>query len=305
MPVGGNGLTTAATLRSATSDKGADRTCTTIRLQQQPDSPSDTISKMPSQLRLQAQFEPISANATYQVSPPSSPPAKKQKMSLTSIYYTASTARTKLGREANRADHNLRRLVGHANLLDSLMIELSSAEREQESWFNQSLSRASKPEEPKHIQWLDEVAEAEMEEDSDDDDSDSDFDDDAEQLFETIPTTHVRRASVHIDNMEIDDEDDEDDEDAEFDEEHALQRTPSSRHSPPELLDCDDDDSSSDSEDESMPSSPENQAFEINEKERATITTTAFYDAKAQHGLEQYIMQQSRQRQAAPLIAAY
>ncbi|KAK1824669.1 hypothetical protein LTR12_000994 [Friedmanniomyces endolithicus] len=261
---------------------------------------------MPSQLRLQAQFEPISANATYQVSPPSSPPAKKQKMSLTSIYYTASTARTKLGREANRSDHNLRRLVGHANLLDSLMIELSSAEREQESWFNQSLSRASKPEEPKHIQWLDEVAEAEMEDDSDSED-DSDYDDDAEQIFESIPTTRVRRPSVHIDSMEIDDEDDEeeDDEDAEFDEEHALQRTPSSRHSPPELLDCDEDDSSSDSEDESMPSSPENQAFEINEKERAAITTTAFYDTKAQHGLEQYIMQQSQQRQAAPLIAAY
>ncbi|KAK0343985.1 hypothetical protein LTR02_012921 [Friedmanniomyces endolithicus] len=279
---------------------------TTIRLPQQPDSPPDTTSKMPSQLRLQAQFEPISANATYQVSPPSSPPAKKQKMSLTSIYYTASTARTKLGREANRADHNLRRLVGHANLLDSLMIELSSAEREQESWFNQSLSRASKPEEPKHIQWLDEVAEAEMEDDSDSEDG-SDYDDDAEQLFESIPTTRVRRPSVHIDSMEIDDDrdDDEDDEDAEFDEEHALQRTPSSRHSPPELLDCDKDDSSSDSEDESMPSSPENQAFEIDEKERAAITTTAFYDTKAQHGLEQYIMQQSQQRQAAPLIAAY
>ncbi|TKA66000.1 hypothetical protein B0A55_11854 [Friedmanniomyces simplex] len=229
-------------------------------------------------------------------------------MSLTSIYYTASTARTKLGREANRSDHNLRLLVGHANLLDSLMIELSSAEREQEAWFNQSLSRASKPEQPKHIQWLDEVAEAD-EEEGDDSESDdgSDYDDDAEQLFASIPVGRMRSSPVQVDSMEVDDDEDEEDSDldAEFDEEHALQRVPSSRQSPPELLDsCEDD--SSDSEDESMPSSPETQSFELDEKERETITTTAFYDAKVPRGLEHYIVQQqSQQRQVAPLIAAY
>ena len=74
-------------------------------------------------------------------------------------YSVASTARTKLGREAQRADHDLRLLVGHANLLDTLMVELADAEREQEAWFNQSVKKASKPEEPRHIQWIDTIAE--------------------------------------------------------------------------------------------------------------------------------------------------
>merc|ERR1712230_277093 len=112
--------------------------------------------KMPSHLRLQSSIEePISANATYQTSP-TLPPAKKQKMSLTQTYYVASTARSKLGREASRADHNLRLLVGHANLLDQLMVDLADAEKEQEAWFNQTVQKASKPEQPKHIQWLNE-----------------------------------------------------------------------------------------------------------------------------------------------------
>ncbi|KAK4956417.1 hypothetical protein LTR10_005941 [Elasticomyces elasticus] len=258
---------------------------------------------MPSHLSVQAQFEPVPANATYQTSP-ISPAAKRQKMSLTTIYYTASTARSKLGREANRSDHNLRLLVGHANLLDSLMIELSTAEREQEAWFNQSLSRASKPEQPKHIQWLDEVAEADEDEDLESDDG-SDYDDDAEQLFASIPVGRMRTPPVQIDSMEVDEEEEDSDVDEEFDDEHALQRVPSSKHSPPELLECCDDDDSSDSEDESMPSSPESQSFELDEKNREAITTTAFYDPKAQHGLEHYIVQQTQQRQAAPLIAAY
>ena len=128
---------------------------------------------MTSHLRLQASFEPFTANATYQTSP-TLPPAKKQKMSLTQTYYVASTARTKLGREAGRADHDLRLLVGHANLLDSLMVELADAEREQEAWFNQSVKKASKPEEPRHIQWIDSIAEAEEEESDDDSDLESD-----------------------------------------------------------------------------------------------------------------------------------
>lgn len=34
------------------------------------------------------------------------------------LYYVASTARTKLGKEACRESHRLRMLVGHANTLD-------------------------------------------------------------------------------------------------------------------------------------------------------------------------------------------
>jgi len=70
---------------------------------------------MPSHLRIQSSLEePISANAIYLTSP-SLPPAKKQKMSLTQTYYVASTARSKLGREASKADHDLRKLVGSAS----------------------------------------------------------------------------------------------------------------------------------------------------------------------------------------------
>src|SRR3954466_2187493 len=99
-----------------------------------------------SHLRLQTDFEPISAETTrsYFVS---SPPQKKQKMSLTQTYYIASSARSKLGREACKPDHDLRLLVGHANLLDSLMFELQQAEREQESWFNNSVRKMESEEE--------------------------------------------------------------------------------------------------------------------------------------------------------------
>lgn len=80
-------------------------------------------------------------------------------MSLTQTYYIAASARSKLGKEACRADHDLRLLVGHANLLDSLMIELQDAERQQEAWFNQTMAKASKPEEPRHVQWVDSIVE--------------------------------------------------------------------------------------------------------------------------------------------------
>ncbi|KAK3679230.1 hypothetical protein LTR78_000791 [Recurvomyces mirabilis] len=257
---------------------------------------------MPSHLRLQAQFEPFSANASYQTSP-TSPPLKKQRMSLTQTYYVASTARSKLGREANKSDHNLRLLVGHANLLDSLMLELSSAEQEQERWFNESVQKANKPDQPKHIQWIDTIAEAEEMEEDDESDEESEYEDD-DEIF-NIPLRKVRSPPVVFESADVDmdefDEEEEDDDDEEDDEEHALTRVPSSRHSPPELVD---DSEESDSEDESMPTSPESEEFKLNDKQRQQITTTAFYDVKAQRGLEDYIMQQAQQPQA-PLIAAY
>src|SRR5271154_4534361 len=111
-------------------------------------------------------------------------PLKRKAMSVTQTYYLAHTARGKLSSEAARADHNLRLLVGHANLLDSLMLELAEAEQEQESWFNQSVRAATKTtEEPKHIQWADTVVEEPEHDwqaedaDSDSSDSESEFDD--------------------------------------------------------------------------------------------------------------------------------
>lgn len=235
---------------------------------------------MPSHLRLQSSFEPFEANATIHQTSPTLPPAKKQRMSLTMTYSVASTARTKLGREAQRADHDLRLLVGHANLLDTLMVELADAEREQEAWFNQSVKKASKPEEPRHIQWIDTIAEQDEEDDSDleSDDGSDIYDEDAE-LFSIQVPSRIRSPPIEVSSQEIEDEDMDSDE--EFDDDLALTRVRSNQHSPPELtLDSD-----SDSEDESMPSSPEQPPFELSEKDRQAITTTNFYNVKTEESL--------------------
>ena len=252
---------------------------------------------MPSQLRLQSSFEePISANAIHQRSPTLPPPAKKQKkMSLTQTYYVASTARSKLGKEAGRADHDLRLLVGHANLLDSLMYSLQEAEREQEAWFNESVRKASKPEEPRHVQWVDSLATLEEDDEDSDSESDDGSDVDEMEMFDMMPLRKIKSPPVEISSSELYDEDmdmesalyDDEDDDA-----HALTRV-ASQHSPPELThDADDSDS-----DDEMPPSPENIVLELSQKERQAITTTAFYDIKPQQALEDYVSQQ-------PLIAA-
>lgn len=241
------------------------------------------INKMPSHLRLQTSFEePISAQAVYHKTSPSSPPTKKQKMSLTQTYYIASTARSKLGQEAAKADHNLRRLVGSANLLDSLMLELAQAEREQEQWFNASVRKASKPDQPRRVQWIDTIVEEEDE--HSDSDSDSDMSDDEQEIDDDFAHSITTKASkVAVSSTEID-EDDEDDmyEDMEEEEDDfeglQLTRAPS-RHSPPELTH----EEESDSDEEDLPSSPEDTPLPLSDKQRAAIATTAFYDVQSQH----------------------
>jgi len=211
---------------------------------------------MPSRLREQTSFEPISVVENIRYSSP--PPQKKQKMSLSQTYFIASSARSKLGKEACKPDHNLRLLVGHANLLDSLMVELRDAEREQEAWFNQSVQKAQKGDEPRHVQWIDNIPEDEEEEDASDSDSDSDFD---EEDFEmTVPLRRLRSPPVTITSQEVDsDSEDEHDmyEDLEDSPELALVRTHSH---PPELV------NDSDSEDDSPPASPPQATFEYSEK---------------------------------------
>jgi hypothetical protein len=187
-------------------------------------------------------------------------PAKKQKMSITQTYFLAHSARGKLSKEASRADHDLRLLVGHANMLDHLMIDLANAEQEQERWFNKSVSGASEPEEPEHVETIVEEPEADWEaEDADTSDDDSTYDE--EETAATITSTEVDA------DMEVDDE---------TDSELALTRTPS-RHSPPGLSH----DSDSDSEDEHMPPSPPQPTITaFSEKQRQAIATTSFYDSK-------------------------
>ncbi|KAF2860261.1 hypothetical protein K470DRAFT_72661 [Piedraia hortae CBS 480.64] len=100
---------------------------------------------------------------------PDPPRKSKPLVSLITTYSVAATARSKLGREANRSDHNLRVLVGHANFLDSLMLQLQEAERERNEWCR-SFS----------VDRIEELAE------DDDDDKEEEEDDDDEEEKEGI-----------------------------------------------------------------------------------------------------------------------
>lgn len=235
---------------------------------------------MPSNLRLQTTFDAQSTQSYFPKTASTLPPAKKQRMSLTQTYRVASSARSKLGREAARPDHDLRLLVGHANLLDSLMVELADAEREQESWFNETLRKSSKPEAPKHIQWIDTIAEEQDEEESDSD-SDSDYDD--EEIFPAVPATSASRRATSPPpafTLATLAEEDEDVEDYDFDDEHALTRTHSH---PPELIHED----SEDSDDDSMPPSPPQSALEFDNKTRQAMEQNAFFRKAAEHHSQQ------------------
>jgi hypothetical protein len=203
-------------------------------------------------------------------------------MSVTQTYYLAHTARGKLSHEAAKADHNLRLLVGHANLLDSLMLDLAEAEQEQESWFNQSVKKASKTEEPKHVQWADAVVEDPEEdwpaEDADSSDSESEYDsdDDMEMEAGVVSLQRVQSHNIIASVSSVDEEEYEDDE--EDYEGLQLHLTPSHSAHPPEL-----DHDSDSSEDESMPPSPPSDSLpSFSEKQQ--IATTSFY-AKQQQSI--------------------
>lgn len=240
---------------------------------------------MPSTLRHPATAS-INTHSIY-------PAQKKQKMSITQTYFLAHTARGKLSKEASRADHDLRLLVGHANLLDSLMLELADAEQEQERWFNNTVSGASKEEvaEPKHIQWADTIIEEPEEDweasDAESIDDESDYDEDEDISMIAANPTIIRQApspSAKITTREISDDEDEDfEEDDEEDyNDLALTRT-SSRH-PPELTS----DSDDDSDEDSMPPSPPQPTLDaFSEKQRAAIATTSFYDNKTETTLSE------------------
>jgi len=248
-----------------------------------------------SHLRLQTAFEPFSAETTRSHFV-TSPPQKKQKMSLTQTYRIAASARSKLGREACRADHNLRLLVGHANLLDSLMIELADAEKKQEEWFNNTVRQASKTQEPRHIQWVDTIEE-ESESDDSDSDSESDFydeDGDYDMVIAAAPR-HIASPPVQITTTEVPEEEDEEDfyDDLEDNAELALTRV--SSQSPPELV------YEEDSEDETPPNSPPQPTIEFSEKE-AMITSSYYESKKPISYLEDVYM---IPEPTAPLITSY
>ncbi|RDW89455.1 hypothetical protein BP6252_01487 [Coleophoma cylindrospora] len=213
------------------------------------------------------------------------PSLKRKTMSVTQTYYLAHSARAKLAHEAGQASLNLHRLVIHANLLDSLMVELAEAEQEQESWFNQSVRGATKSED-RRVQWADQaqaiVEEPEEDweaEDADSDSSDSDYDSDEDIEMESAGFVSLSRVPSHaiISEEEIEVEDDG----AEDYESLALHLTPSRSHQPPEL-----DHDSDSSEDESMPPSPPSDTLPtFSDKQREQIATTSFYTSEPQTSL--------------------
>ncbi|PSN66943.1 hypothetical protein BS50DRAFT_573729 [Corynespora cassiicola Philippines] len=250
-----------------------------------------------SHLRIQIPFEPVSAETARSHYLPS-PPQKKQKMSLTQTYYIAASARSKLGKEASRADHNLRLLVGHANLLDGLMLDLAEAERKQEEWFNSTVRQASKSQESRHVQWADSIAEEPEDDEDDYSDSDSEsefYDEDGD--FDMIPRRPIAQAPVQITTTEIDEDEDEEGfyDDLEDDADLALTRVPSqSPQSPPELV--------YDSDEEEEPQSPPQPHMEFPEKD---MLASPMYNPKTQQapyleGDFQMIAESN-----APLITSY
>lgn len=206
----------------------------------------------------------------------------KKNMSITQTYYLAHKARSKLSREAAQPDHDLRLLVGHANLLDNLMLELADAEREQERWFNQSVRgahTAQKKQDERRVQWAENIVEAQDEDEDEEDDYDSDSsDDDYEEEDDIVMTSALRpvsKSSVNVRTQEVRSEDDDDEvmED-DLEEDYAqleLVRTPSHSNSPPpELVDESD---SSEDEDASMPPSPPEAMLSIDDDEKQASRT--------------------------------
>ncbi|KAI9747404.1 MAG: Trimeric GatFAB AmidoTransferase(AdT) complex subunit, partial [Chaenotheca gracillima] len=232
-----------------------------------------------------------------------SPPAKKPKMSISQTYYLAHSARGKLSSQAARPDHDLRLLVGHANLLDSLMLELADAEREQEQWFTQTVKGSNSDAADAHVQWDDTTVVQAPEDDwaiddaasdsssDSDSDSESESDDDDVEMATAIPlarspkskstpTITVSAISTPSDTEMGSDSDSDSDDVYDDDSESgdlALVRT--SSHQPPELLhDSSTSEDESESEEDAMPPSPPNTALEFSQRQRQGIATTTFYE---------------------------
>ncbi|KAI1640158.1 hypothetical protein F4809DRAFT_517924 [Biscogniauxia mediterranea] len=206
----------------------------------------------------------------------------RKAMSITQTYFLAHKARAKLSTEAARPDHNLRLLVGHANLLDSLMLDLADAEREQESWFNQSVRGAAPKTEERHVQWADSIVEEEDWEADSSDSDDSDFDDDGDvEMMDAhplvrLPSHTIVPASPQLPTMEDDDDFEEEEEEDEDYAALSLTRSPSHATSPPEL-----EHDADSSDDESMPPSPPCASLPtFSDKQRESTITSKYFDSR-------------------------
>ena len=205
-------------------------------------------------------------------SSPMSPPYKKQRMTVTQTYRLAHTARGKLSTEASRGEYDLRILVGHANLLDNLMIDLNNVEQEQEKAY-QSGSRPTTISFAEETIELPEVSDSEDDEEDEEEDEDEDVDDDVSDYEDaedvSVHTATPLKRTLSHPSVVILAEDLVDDDDDDYDEDYnnpelSLVRTASrsdvrsqsqdqEHHGVPELVHDSDD---SDDESLSPPLSP-------------------------------------------------
>jgi hypothetical protein len=198
-------------------------------------------------------------------------------MRISQSYYIAQVARNKLLPEASRADHNLRVVVGHANLLDSLLIQLEEAAQEHENRLGQPAHRAAKPSQRRRVKganiivedaeegWLAEV------DSSDSLDSDNDYSSDEENDTTGISPSHriVARRAVVASCREVREFEDDNVGGGDSDHDgHVLHLRQPQGISAPELKHDSDDDSDDDSDSEA-PSS-------FSEKQRQQTVTTVF-----------------------------
>ena len=169
-------------------------------------------------------------------------------MSISQTFHLAHQARGKLSFEASQQDHDLRLLVGHANLLDSLMIHLADAEQSQGHWFD-SITGPRTQEAREHEK--EEYGSLAADYDSDTDSEVSDDEEDEDEEYEvdaaprSMPLVQVRELYTPEDYDEDSSslEDDDDDEDGFY----TLTRTVSHRGPPSlcsDLSDSDDDENS-------------------------------------------------------------
>jgi len=240
-------------------------------------------------------------------------------MSITQTFYLAHKARGKLSSEAARQDHNLRLLVAHANLLDTLMVHLSDAEEQQEQWFNNTIRGNEESRE-----WEIDGGYGSLPTDYDSEsDSESESDDDVEIDYEfssrpiPLPSNETVIGVTEVDeDEEFLDEETEDDEDSEKEDEDengffSLRRTTS--HRPPSLCS----DLSDDEDEESNPPSPPQPTmdYHLSEKERIENATRSFFDTRhsipssaIHHAPHDLVMEEDYflpDRPAATMISTY
>lgn len=132
-------------------------------------------------------------------------------MNITQAYFLAHSARSKLSLEVSRPDHDLRLLVGHANMLDSLLLDLAKAEQEQERWFNNVVNGSPSWEEKvKREKTRPEEAEEESKDEAEITAVEVDFnmEDDGEELTLTRTTSWHCHPELSLDTDSSDSEED-------------------------------------------------------------------------------------------------